>query len=97
MNFSEALSELKNGKVLSRKTKYIYGYVAIQAGYLEIKANQNTLDAFKFPKDTVISHKPYLQRAICQNTNEGGQMPKELSFYLPSNEDLFAEDWYVVA
>ena len=89
MNFSEALELLKQGKKLQRK-----GWngknqmVVMQKGYPEgINANKNTREAWDLKEGELFIVDPYLQL----------QSPsKRHSMWVPSINDLFAEDWRVV-
>ena len=89
MNFSEALDLLKQGKKLQRK-----GWngknqmVAMQKGYPEgIPTNKNTREAWDLKEGELFVVEPYLQ---IQTVNKSHAM------WVPSINDLFAEDWEVV-
>ncbi len=100
MDFSTALIELRNGKTLTRNVKYPFGYIVMQKGYdlSDGKTiNGNTQKALKKPANTPFCCIPYLMRYKCMEQSENGLSPLQLNpCYLPTNEDLFANDWHIV-
>lgn len=88
MNFSEALNALNDGKRMERTAWEADGewdFVVRQNGYPDgIAINKNTAEATGLREGTVWPFQPYLMGF----TVEGSFAP-----YLPSQSDLFAEDW----
>ena len=89
MDFSFALTELKNGKQLSRINWNAFGqFVMYQKGYPNgIAINKNTAEATGMPEGTTCRFSPYL---MLMNA-EGVFVP-----WVPSMGDLLAEDWVVI-
>ena len=88
MSFEEALSALKNGSRIFRSAwTDKQRFVAMQKGYPDgIPCNSNTAEAFGFNVGTNVVVNPYLQMW------DGGA----LVTYVPSQADMFAEDWHIV-
>lgn len=86
MNFSEALDYLKQGKIMYRQHgSYAFKKVVMQKGYPQgIPSNKQTAMAWNIPEGSTFICSPYLQRETENNSHE---------MYLPSHEDIFADDW----
>jgi len=89
MDFSFALTELKNGKQLSRINWNATGqFVMYQKGYPNgIAINKNTAEATGMSEGTTCRFSPYLMLLNA----EGVFVP-----WVPSMGDLLAEDWYII-
>jgi hypothetical protein len=90
MNFGQALEALKTGKKLQRKGwNGPNQFVVMQKCYPEgIPANKNTAEAWGMKEGDLFRCEPYLQ---IQTTNGSHSM------WVPSINDIFAEDWQVVS
>lgn len=89
MNFGDALKDLKNGFRLKRDTWASIMYVVAQPGYPRgIPINSNTAAATRQPEGTVCVFRPYFMAELA----DGSYSP-----WMPSNTDLWAEDWHIMA
>lgn len=92
MTFEEALTALKGGQRVARRSWSLYdpgSYVCRQKGYpTGIGINANTSEATGEAEGTVMRFRPYLMVRLTDDT----LMP-----WTPSQLDLFASDWEVVA
>lgn len=91
MTFEEALSALKDGQRVFRRSWQLYdpgSYICRQKGYpTGIAINANTAEATGEEEGTVMRFRPYLMTVM----TDGTLMP-----WLPTQLDLFAEDWEIV-
>lgn len=91
MTFEEALSALKDGKQLARRSWIAYdpgSYICRQEGYpTGIPINANTSRATGVEEGTMMRFRPYLMVRL----TDGSLMP-----WTPSQLDLFATDWELV-
>lgn len=89
MDFSEALSLLKNGCKLSRSSWNAFGQMIFyQKGYPNgIAINKNTAEATGIPIGTTCRFSPYFMLLNAQGV---------FTPWVPSNGDLLAEDWFVI-
>lgn len=88
-DFGYALRFLKKGKKLARTEWNGKGmFVVYQKGYPEgIPANKNTSEAFGIPEGELFKCEPYLQIRIINGSH---------SMWVPSINDVLAEDWKLV-
>jgi hypothetical protein len=85
MDFSEALTKVRERHRIRRGTWPRSHYVVAQDGYPDgIKINGNTARATGEPEGTVMPFRPYLMR---YRVYEG------FSPWTPDQLDLFADDW----
>lgn len=89
MDFSEALTAVKDGSKIARKGWNGQGqFVVYQKGYPDgISINENTQKALGKPEGTIIRFLPYL----LISTVDGACVP-----WLASQTDLLANDWEIV-
>lgn len=89
MDFSEALTLLKEGSRLARDGWNGKGmYVVRQKGYPDgIKINKNTSEATGIPEGTVCSFRPYLMLKTADN---------DFVPWVASQSDLLEDDWFKV-
>lgn len=91
MTFEEALSALKNGERVARRSWLLYdpgSYICHQRGYpTGIPINENTAEATGQEEGTVMRFRPYLMVVL----TDGSAMP-----WLPTQLDLFMDDWEVL-
>lgn len=84
MDFSNALSLLKQGQLLGRTT-WAGQWVCRQKAYPEgIAINANTAEATGLPQGSTCRFNPYLMLCQANGTFEP---------YAPTQADLFAVDW----
>lgn len=90
MTFSWALEQMKEGERLQREGwNGQRMFVVAQKGYPEgVSCNANTARALKIPEGVVIKTRPYLAMVDAQGFLVTG--------WVPSQTDLFADDWEVV-
>lgn len=90
MTFPWALEQLGQGEKLQREGWNGKGmFIVAQKGYPEgIPCNSNTAHALKIPEGTLIRTRPYLAMIDTQGFLVTG--------WVPSQTDLFADDWEVV-
>ena len=86
MNFSEALTALKDGSRIARTGWNGKGmFVVLQAGYPDgIPINANTAQATGISEGTVCKFRPYLMMKTADDTF----VP-----WVPSVSDVLADDW----
>ena len=89
MNFSDALTALKNGEKVTRFGWNGAGmFVVYQKGYpAGIPINKNTAEATGIPEGTMRVFQPYLM----MHTALGSFVP-----WVASQTDLLADDWSVI-
>lgn len=91
MTFEEALAALKDGQRVARRSWMLYdpgSYICRQRGYpTGVKINANTAEATGMEEGTTMRFRPYLMTVM----TDGSAMP-----WVPSQLDLFAEDWEIV-
>jgi hypothetical protein len=88
-DFSKALELLKQGKKLQRIGWNGKGmFVVYQKGYPQgIPCNKNTAEAWGMEEGELFKCEPYLQIKMVNGSH---------SMWVPSINDLLAEDWTVV-
>lgn len=88
MDFSDALSNLKEGSRVARLGWNSPGqWVALQKGYPDgIPVNTNTAEATGIEEGTVCIFRPYLML----HTEDGSFVP-----WVPTVSDILADDWAV--
>lgn len=88
-NFGEAIRNLKNGKKVAREGWNGKGmFVVYQKGYPQgIPCNKQTAEAWGMQEGDLFICNPYLQ-IKCVNGSH--------SMWVPSINDILAEDWYEV-
>ena len=85
-DFTEALKKLKSGSAVRRKGWYPFKIVVCQKGYPDgVPCNLNTAEVWGITEGSTIVVNPYFQ---IRNDD------MSCSIYLPSTDDLLAEDWY---
>lgn len=86
MDFSDALRCLKQGMIVTNGNWNGKGmYIFMQPGYPGgVPANDNTSNAMKIDKGTVVTVEPY----IMMSNAEGNLVP-----WTPSQMDLFSDGW----
>lgn len=89
MDFSDALRALKSGEHISRICWVTSGmFVVFQKGYPDgILCNEQTANAWRIKEGSLITCNPYLQIK-----NRDGSH----SMWVPSIDDLLADDWVTV-
>lgn len=87
MNFSDALTFLKNGNKIRRSGWNGKGmFIVLQPGYPEgIGANANTARALGIEEGTIVKTRPYLAMMDAQGMLVTG--------WLASQTDLLSDDW----
>ena len=93
IRFGEALREAKAGKRITRKAWDYSGKrcVVYQKGYPKgIPCNKQTAKAWGIEEGENFRCEPYLQIETGYNQEDATH-----ETYTPTNDDLFAEDWYV--
>ena len=85
MTFSDALVAMKTGCIVRRKL-WLSKVVALRKGYTNIEVNEDTCAAFHVRTGTRADVAPYLQVRELDI----------LQVYIPTMEDMMAEDWLVV-
>lgn len=86
MNFAEALEKLLDGKRVSRTSFSNIHFITKQKGYEDgIPINRNTSEATGLTEGTIIRVAPYLCAMLPNKTIVPWQ---------PTQEDIFANDWY---
>lgn len=92
--FGEALSAVRSGAHITRAAWPAGTYVTAQAGYPQgIGINANTAAATGLPQGTRVAFRPSLMRLL--PGSDGG--PPAFMQWAPDQEDLFADDWRVLA
>lgn len=93
MDFSAALSELKEGYRVTRAGWNVTGqYAVLQRGYPDgIAINANTAEATGLPEGTVCRFHQYLMLCMAD-----GSSPSGTSFvpWQPTVRDILADDWF---
>lgn len=89
LDFSEALKQVKAGKRIARDGWNGKGmFVVYQKGYPQgIPCNKQTAIAWGLNEGDLFKCEPYLQIKMANGSH---------SMWLPSINDVLAEDWYVV-
>jgi hypothetical protein len=86
MNFSDALIEIKNGKLLSRSGWNGKDMFVFLVHGSEFKVNRAPLDTI-FEMGTDIIYRPYIDMRYADGT---------IGVWLSSMGDLMAEDWIII-
>lgn len=89
LDFSDALRQVKAGKKIARVGWNGKGmFVVYQKGYPEgIPANKNTAEAWGIKEGDLFKCEPYLQIRMVNGSH---------SMWIPSINDVLANDWVVV-
>lgn len=95
VSFAEALTAVKTGSQISRASWPGGVYVVMQAGYPQgIGINANTAAATGLIEGSVMEFPPYLLRVT---PSPGAGMPPSGGPWSPADDDLFANDWRILA
>lgn len=85
MNFEDVLTDLKKGTKMTRAAWTDISFVVYQKGYPEgIPSNKQTAKAFDIEEGELFVVKPYLQARTIN---------KEYIMWVPTVEDILADDW----
>lgn len=88
LTFDVAFRALRTAAKVKRTSWGDDTYVVLQKGYPDgIKINKNTAEATGVPEGTVCKFSPYLMRKAPDDS---------FAPWLPSQLDLFAQDWIIV-
>ena len=82
-DFSDALREANKGRIIRRLSWDAERHIAKMPGYTDLKVNQVTCETHGLGRGVTCDVPPYLSQY-----NDG-----VLTFWTPSNADLFATDW----
>lgn len=90
LDFSDALRQVKQGKRIARSGWNGKGmFVVYQKAYPQgIPCNKQTAEAWGLNEGDLFKCEPYLQIRMANGSH---------SMWVPSINDVLAEDWYVVA
>lgn len=87
MNFSEALTAAKRGRLITREGWNGKGMFVFMVDGSEFQVSRAPLNKI-FPEGTKITYRPHLDMKYADGT---------IGVWNPSNSDLLEEDWRIVS